>query len=353
MDSYLVSQQTGQRFPEQTRTTGQTIGAGLLALVDATAGVTVLAPATPDDGTVFAVSRSAGAADIVVDGNGRTIDGSATVSLDSTITDAVFVADGGVWRRIEPLRSFGASFVFPLYRTADSGGGGGGAPGSSGQFIWNNGGVLDGTSGITTDGTDVAFGTNPAAAGYVRFPYLTATLLALRNNSNTADWNLLSFTSASSTVTLGDLNLVATLPWYSCEIYTSSATGIDLHVAGLYGLKVTSTAIKAAQPIGGDEAATMPLRLRKADVNLGGAANYTLSAAEAAAFTLVCSNANAGGTTVTAPDQADARYEVVVSAAGGPVSITKGGVSTFTVAAGKTAQCRHNGTQYVRATADV
>ncbi len=111
MASYLVRPGGGVRpFSLQSVTTGATLDPGACGQVRTALGaVTVLLPSSAGDGGACAVSDVDGLAStnpITVDGNGRLIDGAATTTVDIAGGDAVFVLDGGAWRRVLPSRVF-------------------------------------------------------------------------------------------------------------------------------------------------------------------------------------------------------------------------------------------------------
>jgi hypothetical protein len=88
----------------------------------------------------------------------------------------------------------------------------------------------------------------------------------------------------------------------------------------------------------------------QASHNYGAAhADWTLSATEKFADTLICTNADAGAA-IIAPSEA--RRYVVVNGSGQAVTIKKSGGTGITIANTKAAIVEYTGTDYVRITAD-
>jgi hypothetical protein len=123
--SYSVSPVSLRPLSTRQAPNGTTLRPDERGLVPSAAGVaTILAPAPAPDGATFMITDVDGAAatnPITVDGNGTTIDGAASVVLDSNGIEAAFILDDGIWRRAVLPRLFTDSPPpkVPFFRLAD------------------------------------------------------------------------------------------------------------------------------------------------------------------------------------------------------------------------------------------
>lgn len=117
MASEIVNPLTGARLPViAIGESGVELSPNTLARVLTSRGpFTVLLPDPTTDTNVVLVldgDSDAAANPITVDGNGHTIDGSATATLNVDGILAAFVFDGGEWRHVLPLHRFDPEFPF-------------------------------------------------------------------------------------------------------------------------------------------------------------------------------------------------------------------------------------------------
>ncbi len=271
MASSIVNPVDGAPYLANLRAPGLTttlVRAETLVQAATDAGaVGVLFPANPDDGDGIAVEDVGGAAssaNITIDGNGRLIDGAATLVLDEDGIVAAFVFDAGQWRRLVVQRDYPnipppATFS----RASETGGGGGGVPDplvvndltvlvsalieeltvTTDANVGGNvvaGGVVDADGAILTNdvtaGGDVS-GDRCIAATSVLGPYFSATtnpaLLASTGlvRAPDADTEIvtgvtggtpvvgLRWNAPSVTWVLGDLGVYSTVQGYSVSLY--------------------------------------------------------------------------------------------------------------------------------------
>jgi hypothetical protein len=109
--SYLVDPATLRPFPLQNVVNGSEVIPGFLARVPTSTGaITVLAPDPTGETVAFAVQDVDGSAatnPITIDGNGKLIDGAASLVLSSADEVAILLYDDGEWRRMLPPRTDG------------------------------------------------------------------------------------------------------------------------------------------------------------------------------------------------------------------------------------------------------
>ncbi len=81
---------------------------------------------------------------------------------------------------------------------------------------------ITGAAGVcpVVAGTRLAFGTNPAQTGAIAVPYASGAVLVERNNTNSADWNLVS--TGAGSVAFSNLNLSTAINCYDCTIQAQS-----------------------------------------------------------------------------------------------------------------------------------
>lgn len=177
MGSEFTSAITDQPYPKQDCPNGAVITLGAMARVNtATVAPTVLAPPSSPDGHTFAVvdiSNNAATNNITIDGNGHTIDGAATATIDTDGAEVEFVFDGTEWKKVLPTRIFAPiaqtrTNSKPFTRASEAGGGGGGggapaAPPNSLQKNSNAGGTFASFGWINPDGTPNVVGAQFAA----------------------------------------------------------------------------------------------------------------------------------------------------------------------------------------------
>ncbi len=174
--SYVVNPVTSRPFPLQTMVNGQEVLPDFLARVPTASGAfTILAPEPTAVGVAFAVEDVDGSAatnPITIDGNGNTIDGAASAALSANGVIAIYVFDGGAWRRQLVPRRFDDEDPEVGYRSAEQPPAA--APGSTGEVLVNSGGLIGAAVNVVA-GTDyVAIGANPATSGRIRFPHVAA-----------------------------------------------------------------------------------------------------------------------------------------------------------------------------------
>lgn len=167
MGSEFTSAITDQPYPKQDCPNGAVITLGAMARVStATVAPTVLAPPSSPDGHTFAVadiSSNAATNNITINGNGHTIDGAATATIDTNGAEVEFVFDGTEWKKVLPTRIFAPiaqtrTNSKPFTRASEAGGGGGGggtpaAPPNSIQKNSNAGGTFASFGWLNPDGT--------------------------------------------------------------------------------------------------------------------------------------------------------------------------------------------------------
>lgn len=88
------------RISVRTETTGPYTAADgdTLIIGDTTAGsFSVLLPAAPTTGQTFMVKKSVAANTLTIDGNGKNIDGAATVAITARYTSYTVVYNGTEW----------------------------------------------------------------------------------------------------------------------------------------------------------------------------------------------------------------------------------------------------------------
>jgi hypothetical protein len=216
----------------------------------------------------------------------------------------------------------------------------------------------------------ISVGASPvAAAGAMRFPSQTATLMAFRDGGNTADFSIIKCTP--TTLTFGDTgaafggttldassNGTATVHGYNISLSAANAVGIDMGAGGNYGLNVSSTVIGAALPVIGYAAASSPYAVHGTGSQAMADANQAPSASVYCFNTIKTTGALTANRNLTLPAATDAAaYTKIInntcSGAFGVVVKDSGAGTTITVANGKTAIILMDSRGATRMTADV
>ncbi len=157
----------------------------------------------PDQQQLIVASGGA----VTVDGNGHAIVGPASLAVGDAI-EYTFSVDQQSWIAIGKPGSAGppgppgpAGPAGPIGPVGPPGPAGPVA-GSSGQVIWNNGGVAAGAANVTTNGTFLGVGavTDRASAGDLRFSKLP--IVNARNNAGSGDLAMFH-TDASDNLIIG------------------------------------------------------------------------------------------------------------------------------------------------------
>lgn len=344
MASYLVDPLLQLRLPEQIVAAGETIRVGNLARVSTTpSAVTVKAPSVADESQCFAIVVS-GANAATVDGNGRTINGGATAKLPAG--EYLFVLDGGTWVQLIVERSFGPTQPPVLRSPGTSGGSPLPAPGNDGEVLVNIAGAIGSTPNIT------CVNGNP----FINFGNVDMVFMAIQGAGGST---ILQWYSGISRLQYGNTGISNYILGYDLALAASSASGLQVFVAGGFGLRCTNTVFNLAQPLAGDARAPVPLRVLGTSKDFAGASTYTMLPAdyEGGVWEFSGSPSGAGGgTIVTGPNFPNTDVTIDNSSNVGPVTVTTTGIAAtgVTVAAGKVARVRikSSGGNYIRVTPD-
>jgi hypothetical protein len=274
-------------------------------------------------------------------------DGDVQTRVNSTTLGGVSPGTNG-----NVLKSNGSAWV--------SGAAPAGSPaGSDTQVQFNDGGGFGADAGLTyAKSTDVLsvlgaikLGSTTAAAGFVRVPYNAGaqSIVAMRDSGNSADWNLIKSTGGA--LEYGDATPTVTLRGYSLALVAGAGAAIDTAVNSQYAFQVTSSVINCAQPLAGEQRASIPFRFKRAAITKSDANDLTLSAAQYECVILAVSGTPGGNFSIIAPDTADAFF-IVTNTTANTLTIKKSGGTGVTIASNNTAIVRHNATDYLRVTTD-
>lgn len=211
--SNVVNPGTGALFPRTVALGGATTAAkvGSMSVCGTTAGaVTVQRPASRTEGSIFAVFDGDGNSatnNITVDGNGDLIDGAATVIISQASATAVFLFDGGQWRRQTPRRAV-AGMTQLLEFDADA------IPHAA---------TLSPVADITTTG-NLLLGPTPRAAttGLIRVAS-GQNIIAARNAANSADIVLFATTGADVLALAPNVSIATSLALGASLVLQASA----------------------------------------------------------------------------------------------------------------------------------
>jgi hypothetical protein len=154
-----------------------------------------------------------------------------------------------------------------------------------GSFVVNATNVDAGARGILTTGY-IGLGsvsTPRADAGLIRLNYTTQTVIAIRNNSDTGNWNGLKHAAAQWT--LGDVNMNLQL-----DAYATNYNATTSHTCGIgagYAWVATSASVAFGKPIVGHTTSSSPYGVHgRAKVTPASDADDSLVAAEYAMFVI-------------------------------------------------------------------
>ncbi len=181
-----------------------------------------------------------------------------------------------------------------------------------------------GSQNVTTTG-DVLLGATPrSTTGYIRLPNAVATIIAIRDNSNSSDWDLIK-QSAAAHVWFGNANVDMTYAGYSIAISAVgtqliSLSGLALDISG--GLRLPITVVGAANYVIDASRKDYTVTL---DCNAAGRALTFPSAAAHPGRILVVVGKNAGTNTITITPSAgtvEGGATFTMGGSGGPVRAT-------------------------------
>lgn len=193
----------------------------------------------------------------------------------------------------------------------------------------------------------------PSTGGFMRFGYSASEQELL-----TAEWSANNkvplIRQTGATTRIGSLTLaVINLEAFTLSL-TGGAGGLALNAGGGSGttvLRSDGTTLRAAVPLAGSANESMPFRLKPATITQSSTADTTLSASQAECPVLEVNGTPGGAFNVIGPNVSGARYEIT-NTTPSPLTIKKSGGTGVTIAAGKSAIVRHNGTDYIRITPD-
>lgn len=206
-----------------------------------------------------------------------------------------------------------------------------------------------GSQNVTTTGF-ISVGASPAATGLIRSSADQSPLWAAKNHAGTQDYTLIETSTTDSVYFCSDASFTSTKSY--AQMYCRPTSAISLGVGNTEYLGLTSSSVQFTKTIKGVNSSA-PF----------GTATYNMASdadATPTSTAYVNTYINVTSTTLTAtrgllmPNVTGALYAVTNSTTGAQsITVKKSGGTGVTIANGKTAWVIHNGTDYVRLTADV
>lgn len=234
-------------------------------------------------------------------------------------------------------------------------------PGSNGQFIVNAGGTAFGAGGsnwtlggtgnqglIGAAGAFVSFGTSPATIGSVRL--MTTGTDDLVSMAYTGI-NVSLIRTDALILKFSDVNFQTEYSGYQVVVKSYTAP-LYLHGEGILGVTLTSTDVKMANQVTGDQSSSVPFRLKKLAIAQNSTSTLTLSAAQYENPYLEATGA-AGGAFIWQAPASTGAFFVVKNSNSSSMTFRSGVSGGVTIAAGKSACVIHNGSNYELAAAAV
>ena len=301
--------------------------------------------------------------------------GSLFLRTDGTSTTALYSRQGGAWAVVGGSATSFADNVFEVTDNGDA----------TKKLAFECSGITTATTRTLTvpnasgtlpllslaqtwsalqsfDSSIAIGGGTPATTGLIRTPYNggSAQNIIVTKDGAAADKTLLSISGnavslvspAGGTVSLdgsANVNLITTAA--SVYLYASTNHNFYNYTKGGMTLQMTSTAAQLAVPLGGNSGESISFRWQEAAITQSSTADTTLTAAQYMCPVLNITGTPGGAFNVIAPNTAKSFF-IVINNTASACTIKKSGGTGVTIAAGKSAQVYHSGSDYVRITAD-
>jgi len=219
---------------------------------------------------------------------------------------------------------------------------------SDGSGGFDDPGNVTAGSGYVTIGS----GTKPSS-GTIRVPYAATDAIIMGRTAGGSDIEIVGRQS-EDVFQFGPTSVNNSSSYfrgYNTTMLCNAAGAITFTTAAVQLMKLTSTDIKTASPLAGSQVEGFPFRLKSSAITQSSTADTTLSAAQYECVCLDVSGTPGGNFNIIAPNTLDSFY-IVSNATANTLTIKKSAGTGVAIATNKTAIVRHNGTDYVRVTAD-
>ena len=187
------------------------------------------------------------------------------------------------------------------------------------------------------------------SSGYIRVPYAATDAIIMSKTAGGTDIEIVGrqsediFQFGPTSVS----NSSSYFRGYNCVMWCNASGSITLTTASLQLMKLSSTDIKTAAPLAGNQNESVPFRVKSTSIDCTaiGGSSHTLSAAEAECIMITLTGSPIGNFDILCPNTADALYSIKNSS-GSIATIKKSGGTGFTIAAAAKSWAFHNGTDY-------